>query len=70
MQRLTDPLVWRYGQMQPTSWDDALALVAEVTMRVIQEQGEDGVFVSAFDHGGAGGATRTPGARASCISRR
>jgi len=24
-------------------------------MRVIQEQGEDGVFVSAFDHGGAGG---------------
>ncbi|MGI9417822.1 MAG: arsenate reductase (azurin) large subunit, partial [Geminicoccaceae bacterium] len=27
-QRLTDPLVWRYGQMQPTSWDDALDLVA------------------------------------------
>jgi arsenite oxidase large subunit len=55
LQRLTDPLVWRYGQMQPTSWDDALSLVAAVTMRVIQEQGEDGVFVSAFDHGGAGG---------------
>jgi arsenite oxidase large subunit len=55
MQRLTDPLVWRYGQLQPTSWDDALSLVAAVTMRVIQEQGEDGVFVSAFDHGGAGG---------------
>jgi arsenite oxidase large subunit len=55
MQRLTDPLVWRYGQMQPTSWDDALSLVAAVTMAVIQEQGEDGVFVSAFDHGGAGG---------------
>ena len=30
-QRLTDPLVWRYGQMQPTSWDDALDLVARVT---------------------------------------
>ncbi len=55
LQRLTTPLVWRYGQLQPTSWDDALSLVAEVTMRVIQEQGEDGVFVSAFDHGGAGG---------------
>src|SRR5919106_1181857 len=55
LQRLTDPLVWRYGQMQPTSWDDALSLVAEVTMRMIQEQGEDGLFVSAFDHGGAGG---------------
>ena len=25
-QRLTDPMVWRYGQMQPTSWEDALDL--------------------------------------------
>jgi len=55
LQRLTDPLVWRYGQMQPTSWDDALDLVARVTAAVISEQGEDGLFVSAFDHGGAGG---------------
>ena len=54
-QRLTDPMVWRYGQMQPTSWDDALDLVARVTAAVIDEQGEDGLFVSAFDHGGAGG---------------
>ena len=54
-QRLTDPLVWRYGQMQPSSWDDALDLVARVTAAVIDEQGEDGLFVSAFDHGGAGG---------------
>jgi arsenite oxidase large subunit len=55
LQRLTDPLVWRYGQLQPTSWDDALDLVARVTAEVINEQGEDGLFVSAFDHGGAGG---------------
>ncbi|NLS07897.1 arsenate reductase (azurin) large subunit [Rhizobium sp. P32RR-XVIII] len=55
LQRLTDPMVWRYGEMQPTSWDDALDLVARVTARVIDEQGEDGLFVSAFDHGGAGG---------------
>jgi arsenite oxidase large subunit len=54
-QRLTDPMVWRYGQMQPTSWDDALDLVARVTAAVIKDQGEDGLFVSAFDHGGAGG---------------
>ena len=54
-QRLTDPMVWRYGQMQPTSWEDALDLVARVTAAVIDEQGEDGLFVSAFDHGGAGG---------------
>ncbi len=55
LQRMTDPMVWRYGQMQPTSWDDALDLVARVTAAVINEQGEDGLFVSAFDHGGAGG---------------
>src|SRR5579863_1838861 len=54
-QRLTEPMVWRYGQMQPTSWDDALDLVARVTAAVIADQGEDALFVSAFDHGGAGG---------------
>lgn len=54
-QRLTDPLVWRYGGLYPTSWDDALDLVAEVTRRVVDSQGEDGVIVSAYDHGGAGG---------------
>ncbi len=54
-QRLTDPLVWRYGALYPTSWQDALDLVADVTRRVIEEQGEDGLIVSAFDHGGAGG---------------
>ncbi len=53
--RLTDPLVYRYSGLYPTSWDDALALVAEVTRRVIEEQGEDGLIVSAFDHGGGGG---------------
>jgi arsenite oxidase large subunit len=55
LQRLTDPMVWRYGQMQPTSWADALDLVARVTVSVIDDMGEDGLFVSAFDHGGAGG---------------
>ncbi|HEY2527803.1 MAG TPA: arsenate reductase (azurin) large subunit [Xanthobacteraceae bacterium] len=55
LQRLTNPMVWRYGQMQPTSWDDALDLVARVTVAVINDQGEDGLFVSAYDHGGAGG---------------
>jgi arsenite oxidase large subunit len=54
-QRLTEPMVWRYGQMQPTSWDDALDLVARVTAAVVADQGEDALFVSAFDHGGAGG---------------
>ncbi len=54
-QRLTEPLVWRYGDLKPTSWDDAIGLVAEVTRRVVEAQGEDGLFVSVYDHGGAGG---------------
>ena len=54
-QRLTDPMVWRYGQMQPTSWEDALDLVARVTAAVVKDQGEDGLFVSMFDHGGSAG---------------
>jgi arsenite oxidase large subunit len=55
LQRLTDPMVWRYGSMQPTNWDDALDLVSRVTAAVIAEQGEDGLFVSMFDHGGSAG---------------
>lgn len=53
--RLTQPMVWRYSQLMPTSWDDALSLVADVTRRVIEEMGEDGVIVSLFDHGGSAG---------------
>ncbi|MDC7788309.1 arsenate reductase (azurin) large subunit [Rhodoplanes sp. TEM] len=55
LSRLTTPMVWRYGSMQPTDWDDALDLVARVTAAVIDEQGEDGLFVSMFDHGGSAG---------------
>jgi len=54
-QRLSDPLVWRNGVWQPTSWDDALDLVARVTARVITEGSEDDLVVSMFDHGGSAG---------------
>ena len=54
-QRLTDPLVWRYGSYQPTSWEDAFDLVGQVTARVIADGGEDDLLVSMFDHGGSGG---------------
>ncbi len=54
-QRLTDPMVWRYGVLQPTSWDDALDLVAQVTARVVTEGSEDDLVVSMFDHGGSAG---------------
>ena len=53
--RLLEPMVWRYGTLSPATWDDAVALVAEVTRRVVDQQGEDGLIVSAYDHGGAGG---------------
>jgi len=54
-QRLTDPLVWRNGVWQPSSWDDALDLVARVTARVVTEGSEDDLVVSVFDHGGSAG---------------
>jgi len=54
-QRLTDPLVWRNGVWQPTSWDDALDLVARVTAKVVLQGSEDDIVVSMFDHGGSAG---------------
>ncbi|MEO1189455.1 MAG: arsenite oxidase large subunit, partial [Pseudomonadota bacterium] len=45
-QRLTDPLVWRYGTWQPTTWDDALDLVARVTARFVEADDEDQLYVS------------------------
>jgi arsenite oxidase large subunit len=54
-QRLSDPLVWRNGVWQPTSWEDALDLVARVTARVVTEGSEDDLVVSMFDHGGSAG---------------
>jgi len=54
-QRLTDPMVWRNGVWQPTSWDDALDLVARVTARIVTQGSEDDLVVSMFDHGGSAG---------------
>ncbi len=54
-QRLSDPIVWRNGVWQPTSWDDALDLVARVTARIITEGSEDDLLLSMFDHGGSAG---------------
>ena len=54
-QRLTDPLMWRNGVWQPTSWGDALGLVARVTAKVVTQGSEDDLVVSMFDHGGSAG---------------
>ncbi|MEP3278584.1 MAG: arsenate reductase (azurin) large subunit [Stappiaceae bacterium] len=54
-QRLDQPMVWRYGTWQPTSWDDAMDLAARVTARFIEKDNENDLFVSMFDHGGSAG---------------
>lgn len=54
-QRLSDPQIWRNGVWQPTTWNDALDLVARVTARIVTEGSEDDLVVSMFDHGGSAG---------------
>ena len=54
-QRLSDPKIWRNGVWQPTTWNDALDLVARVTARIVTEGSEDDLVVSMFDHGGSAG---------------
>lgn len=54
-QRLSDPMVWRNGVWQPTTWADAMDLVARVTAKIVDDYGEDELVVSMFDHGGSAG---------------
>src|SRR5260370_40638415 len=46
--------------MEAAGWNGALDLIARVTGAVINDRGEDGLFVSASDHGGAGGGYENP----------
>jgi arsenite oxidase large subunit len=55
LHRLTTPLVYRDGDLVESSWGDAFWLAAEITRRVVERYGEDGLIVSAYDHGGMGG---------------
>jgi arsenite oxidase large subunit len=50
--RVTDPVVWRFGTWQPTSWNNALGLVARITARVIDKYTENDLYVSMFNRGG------------------
>ena len=68
LQRLTSPMVALRANATD-SWDDALDLVAQVTCRVVAEKGEDALFVSAFDHGGAGVVTRYIGGHRQTLFR-
>jgi arsenite oxidase large subunit len=53
--RLTTPRQHCGNGWVDTGWDDALALYAGLTKRVLDSDGPDGLFFNCFDHGGAGG---------------
>lgn len=53
--RLRHPRIFTGDDWTETTWDQALALYAELTRRVLDTGGPDDFFVNLFDHGGAGG---------------
>ena len=54
-ERLKTPRVFRGGQWLDTGWDEALALYAGLTKKILDNDGPSGVMFDCFDHGGAGG---------------
>jgi len=53
--RMLHPRVFSGDDWQDTTWDNALAVYAGVTKRILDADGPEGVMFNAFDHGGAGG---------------
>ncbi len=54
-QRLRQPRLYSGANWQDTPWQQALALYAGVTKRILDDEGPDQIFCNVFDHGGAGG---------------
>jgi len=54
-ERLKNPRVFRGDQWLDTSWDNALALYAGLTKKILDTDGPTGLLYDCFDHGGAGG---------------
>lgn len=54
-ERLTEPRIFRGDQWLSTSWDEALALYAGLTKKILDRDGPEGIVFDCFDHGGAGG---------------
>ena len=54
-ERLGYPLVYRGHDLIPTSWDEAVELVARVVKQSIDKSGPDSIFMKFYDHGGGGG---------------
>ena len=54
-ERLRSPRVYVADQWVDTNWDDALALYAGLTKKILDNDGPSGLMFDCFDHGGAGG---------------
>jgi len=53
--RLSSPLLYSGANWRPAGWDEAMALYAGLTKRILDEDGPDALMFNLFDHGGAGG---------------
>ncbi|MFN2382044.1 MAG: arsenate reductase (azurin) large subunit [Guyparkeria sp.] len=53
--RLTHPTVYQGANWRKTSWEQAMAIYAGLTKKILDEDGPDQIFFNLFDHGGAGG---------------
>ncbi|MDO8273822.1 MAG: arsenate reductase (azurin) large subunit [Gammaproteobacteria bacterium] len=53
--RLTQPLLYRGANWRESPWEQALALYAGLTKKILDEDGPDEIYFNLFDHGGAGG---------------
>jgi len=54
-ERLRNPRIYAGDTWYDTTWDDALALYAGVTKKILDTDGPTGILFDCFDHGGAGG---------------
>ena len=54
-ERLKTPRIFRGDQWLDTSWENALAIYAGLTKKILDNDGPSGLFYDCFDHGGAGG---------------
>ncbi|MEJ1126420.1 arsenate reductase (azurin) large subunit [Variovorax sp. CCNWLW225] len=53
--RLKTPRIFRGNEWLDTNWNEALAIYAGVTKKILDADGPSGLMFDCFDHGGAGG---------------
>jgi len=54
-ERLKHPRVYNGDDWYDTTWENALAIYAGLTKKILDEDGPDSLMFNCFDHGGAGG---------------